>query len=190
MAEQLGTALRTSMAQALCDALANGSIKLFSGSVPANCAASDPATTLATGTLPATAATASSGVATKSGSWSFTGAVGAGGGTAATVYRLYTSGGVCCAQGPVGPSYTASWAASTAYTAGDRRLNGANVYICTVGGTSASSGGPTGTGTGITDGTVTWNYLGAAGDMGLDNTSIASGQTGAVSTFTRTMPGA
>lgn len=101
MAEQLGTTLRTAMAQAFCDALASGSMKLFSGALPANCAASDPATTLATGSLPSTAATASSGVATKAGTWSFTGGVGAGSGTDATVYRLYTSGGVCCAQGTV-----------------------------------------------------------------------------------------
>jgi len=135
MAEQLGTTLRTAMAQAFCDALAGGSLKLFSGSLPANCAASDPATTLATGTLPATAATASTGVATKAGTWSFTGGVGAGGGTSATVYRLYTSGGVCCAQGTV----------------------------------TITAGG---------------------GDMTVDNPNIASGQAGAVSTFTRTMPGA
>jgi hypothetical protein len=190
VAEQLDTTLRTAMAQSYADALASGSMKLFSGSLPANCAASDPATTLATGSLPATAATASSGVATKAGTWSFTGAVAAGGGTVATVYRLYRSGGGCAAQGTVGPSYTADWAASTAYTAGDRRKNGANVYLCATSGTSASSGGPTGTGSGISDGTATWNYLGVAGDMGIDNTSISSGQAGAVSTWTRTMPGA
>lgn len=135
MAEQIDTTLRTAMAQALCDALAGGSIKLFSGSLPVNCAAADPATTLATGSLPATAATAASGVATKAGTWTFTGGAGAGGGTTATVYRLYRSGGGCVAQGTV---------------------------------------------------TIT----GDGGDMTVDNPNIASGQAGAVSTFTRTMPGA
>ena len=53
-----------------------------------------------------------------------------------------------------------SWAASTVYVASDIRINGTRLYTCTTGGTSASSGGPTGTGTGITDGTVIWNYLG------------------------------
>ncbi len=101
MAEQYQTTLRTTWAQALCDALAGGSIKLFSGSVPANCAASDPATTLATGTLPATAGTAASGAATKSGTWSFTGGAGASTGTTATVFRLYASGGACIEQGTV-----------------------------------------------------------------------------------------
>ncbi len=135
MAEQLDTTLRTAMAQAFADALAGGSMKLFSGSLPANCAASDPATTLATGSLPATAATASAGVAAKAGTWSFTGGAGAGGGTTATVYRLYRSGGACVAQGTV----------------------------------TITAGG---------------------GDMTIDNPNIANGQTGAVATFSRTMPGA
>jgi len=51
------------------------------------------------------------------------------------------------------------WAITTAYSVDDVRYNGANVYICTTAGTSAGSGGPTGTGTSITDGTVTWRYL-------------------------------
>lgn len=101
MAEQLDTTLRTALAQAYCDALAGGSMKLFSGSVPANCAASDPATLLATGSLPATAATAASGTVTKAGTWTFTGGAGADTGTVATVYRLYRSGGGCVAQGSV-----------------------------------------------------------------------------------------
>lgn len=53
----------------------------------------------------------------------------------------------------------ASWQPSSTYIAGDVVKNGTNVYVCVTGGTSASSGGPTGTGTGITDGTVVWNYF-------------------------------
>ena len=54
-----------------------------------------------------------------------------------------------------------TWAISTAYTrTGDTVVNGANVYYLVTPGTSASSGGPTGTGAGITDGTCVWNYLG------------------------------
>lgn len=55
-----------------------------------------------------------------------------------------------------------AWVASTAYVAGstpDIRRNGVNVYRCIVAGTSASSGGPTGTGLAIVDGTVTWQYV-------------------------------
>ncbi len=53
-----------------------------------------------------------------------------------------------------------AWAGSTAYTVGRLRENGGNIYVCVTAGTSAASGGPTGTGTGITDNTVTWDYVG------------------------------
>jgi hypothetical protein len=41
-------------------------------------------------------------------------------------------------------------------------MNGYTIYQCTVAGTSASSGGPTGDGSSVTDGTVTWQSLGPA----------------------------
>jgi hypothetical protein len=52
-----------------------------------------------------------------------------------------------------------AWAASTAYAVGVLRTNGGNTYICITAGTSAASGGPTGTGADITDGTVHWSYV-------------------------------
>lgn len=55
-----------------------------------------------------------------------------------------------------------NWVASTAYTLGQIRVNGSNVYRVTVAGTSAGSGGPTGTGSAIVDGTVTWSYISAS----------------------------
>lgn len=59
-----------------------------------------------------------------------------------------------------GASCQVSWAISIAYTTGQWVANGSNVYVCTTSGTSASSGGgPTGTGTGIIDGTCVWNYV-------------------------------
>lgn len=48
------------------------------------------------------------------------------------------------------------WQANTDYRLRDVVSNGANIYECTSAGTSASSGGPTGTGTDITDGTCVW----------------------------------
>jgi hypothetical protein len=42
--------------------------------------------------------------------------------------------------------------------------NGANFYECITAGTSASSGGPTGTAAEITDGTVTWCWRRVAGE--------------------------
>ncbi len=53
-----------------------------------------------------------------------------------------------------------AWAASTAYAKYDLSTNDSGkLYVCTIAGTSASSGGPTGTGTAITDGTCTWRYV-------------------------------
>lgn len=60
-----------------------------------------------------------------------------------------------------------SWAGTTAYTTGQRRKNGGNVYQCIADGTSAGSGGPTTTAADITDGSVHWTFLGA-GDGSID----------------------
>lgn len=58
----------------------------------------------------------------------------------------------------------ALWAATTAYVVGDRVTNDDagtdRCYHCITAGTSAGSGGPTGTSDDITDGTVHWRYLG------------------------------
>lgn len=54
-----------------------------------------------------------------------------------------------------------AWVNTTAYTVGQLRSNSGNIYLCTVAGTSAGSGGPTTTATAITDGSVTWRYIAA-----------------------------
>lgn len=53
-----------------------------------------------------------------------------------------------------------AWQSSTIYVAGQYVRNGGNVYRCATGGTSADdpATGPSGTGSGITDGSVAWNY--------------------------------
>jgi hypothetical protein len=59
-------------------------------------------------------------------------------------------------------TFRPQWLANHTYhNNGDVVFNGGNLYILTAGqgGNSASSGGPTGTGTGITDGALTWAYL-------------------------------
>ena len=54
----------------------------------------------------------------------------------------------------------ANWAATTAYIVGDVVVNDSDkVYVCDTAGTSAGSGGPTGTGSNITDGSTRWDYL-------------------------------
>jgi hypothetical protein len=69
---------------------------------------------------------------------------------------------------------TVAWTRNTKYEAGPRggrRVKvgegaDARVYVARKGGTSAFLGsGPTGTGTGIEDGSVTWDYAGRLGDL-------------------------
>lgn len=81
-----------------------------------------------------------------------------------------------------------AWAGATAYTVGQRRSNGsspARVYQVTEitgGGVSAGSGGPTGTGTAITDNQVTWRYLGdGTGAVDVEAAAEEDGPTVAVS---------
>lgn len=50
------------------------------------------------------------------------------------------------------------WDGSADYRPGDRVWNGLYIYLCTQGGVSAVSGGPAGTASGITDGTVEWQF--------------------------------
>jgi hypothetical protein len=51
------------------------------------------------------------------------------------------------------------WTQTTALSVGDERWWNGRRYVVTSAGTTSSSNPPTGTGTGITDGTVTWDFL-------------------------------
>ncbi len=162
---------------------ANPVLYIFSGQLPANCAASDAGTQLASPALGATPMNAAaSRQKTKNGSWVDPSADANGLGRH---YRIKGSGGACHKQGLV----SMPWAASVAVQVGQQMHNGGNVYVVTTAGTTASSGGPTGTGTGISDGTVTWNYAGPV-EMTVDNVDIAAGQTVTVTGYTETMGGA
>jgi hypothetical protein len=69
---------------------------------------------------------------------------------------------------PIGNVFAASakaWAPTTTYAPGDIVTNGANAYQCAAGGISAVGGGPTGTGTAITDGSVTWSFFEPEGSL-------------------------
>lgn len=109
----------------------------------------------------------------------------------ASFYRIMTGtqGGASTTgaeQGLVGQN----WAASTAYLLNQHVINDSSkVYKCTTAGTSAGSGGPTGTaGSGITDGTAVWGYVGTA-DMTIDNGNINAGQQVQITAFGKTAPG-
>lgn len=98
MAWQFSVALRTNRIGQLQSTVGSaGVMKIFSGSEPANCAASDPSGLLCTISLPATFLTSSSGVATLTGIWS---ASASSTGTAAC-FRIYDSSGNCHMQGNI-----------------------------------------------------------------------------------------
>ena len=148
--------------------------------MPVSTATAAAGTVLASMTLPSDwLAAPNSGAVAKAGAWADSSADASG---LARYIRFYDSGATTChIQGLV----SQVWVISTAYLLNQHAHNGTNVYICTTAGTSAGSGGPTGTGTGITDGTCVWSYVGAV-DFTLDNTNIAAAQSVTLTTCTIT----
>lgn len=175
------TTLRSNQAAQMEATLGTAAIlKFFSGTVPANLAAAVTGTTLATLQLPSDyLSNPANGVVSKSGTWEDAAADASG---YATHARFYQSDGTtahvqCLVSEP--------WAASKAYVVGQQVHNNNLVYRATAAGTSAASGGPAGTTAGITDGTVTWVYVGVL-EIALDNTNIAVGQDVLVNAFSYT----
>ena len=77
----------------------------------------------------------------------------------ASAHGLVTGDKIRIDDFSIGVDCSTPYANNTAYGLGDFVLAGGNVYKVTTAGTSASSGaGPTGTGTGITDGTVVFDF--------------------------------
>jgi hypothetical protein len=96
MAFQYGTTLRNNqVGQIQTTVGASGTLLIFSGAEPANCAAADPTGLLCTITLPASFLTSSGGVTTIAGSWS---AAASSTGTAAS-FRIKDDGAVRHVQG-------------------------------------------------------------------------------------------
>ena len=153
-------------------------LKLFGGTpaMPTNCAAGDPSLLLCQVTLPAIPLAFANGVATMLGNWSGiainTGFV--------QSFRLYDSLLGCHVQG-----YASElWQPSTTYQQGQNVSNANGIYDCFTGGVSASIGqGPSGTGTGIVDGSAVWNYVAPAAEMILGSTNISSGLSLPVQSF-------
>jgi hypothetical protein len=176
---QLSVAARNARLSAIATLLAGGTLKFFTGTMPASNAAADAGTVLSSITLPNPAFAAPSGGAmAMTGTWDQPAAAAGG---FADYYRGYDTAAACHIQGYVGQN----WAASTAWALSQQCINGGNVYKCTTAGNSAGTGGPTGTGAGITDGTAVWTYVGPA-EMVLDNTNIAAGQDLHITQFTLT----
>ena len=131
MALQLSVTARNARLDAIETAIGTSPIlKIRTDAAPANCAAADTGTVLATLTLPSDwMAAASSGAKTKSGTWQDSSADATG---TAAHFRIYDSGGTTCHL----------------------------------------------------QGTVT--ATGGGGDMEVDNTSFAAGQSFTINTFTLT----
>ncbi len=91
-----------------------------------------------------------------------------------------------------------TWTASIAYSVGVTCINNSNLYLCiSTNGNSAASGGPSGTGSSITDGSILWKYLGSCSGLSpanaaatvtynsnnsltVDNLTIGTGTSGIV----------
>ena len=96
MTFQYGATLRNNQVSQIQTTVgATGSLKIFSGAEPANCAAADPVGLLATIALPATFLTSAGGVTTIAGTWSVAASAT---GTAAS-WRMYDGSAVCHVQG-------------------------------------------------------------------------------------------
>lgn len=94
----MGVALRTARVGVIQTTVGgSGTLKIFSGGEPANCAAADPTGLLATIVLPATFLSSSAGVTTLAGTWSVAASAT---GTGAS-FRIYDGSAVCHYQGNV-----------------------------------------------------------------------------------------
>jgi hypothetical protein len=118
MAVQLSVSARNARLDAIETTIGTSAVlKIFTGSPPANCAAADSGTVLATFNLPSDwMAAASSGSKAKSGTWEDLSADNTG---TAGHFRVYDSGASTChIQGTVGTSGTDMTVNSTSFTAG------------------------------------------------------------------------
>ena len=69
---------------------------------------------------------------------------------------------------PIGNAFlvdATAWTADTSYASGTIVANLLNAYVCTAAGNSGGLPGPTGGGTGIIDGTVTWSFYEPLGSL-------------------------
>lgn len=99
---------------------------------------------------------------------------------AGKIAGVQTSGSQFATSFPATIVSVANWAGSTPYAVAARVTNSGNVYVCIGAGTSAGSGGPTGTGTSITDGSVTWMFAGTGtGAVNVIAAATVAGSIGA-----------
>lgn len=151
-------------------------LKIFGADPPLNVAAADPANLLCTITLPPSPFASANGVASMIPPWF---------GTAsqsgyAQCFRLYDSTPTCHVQG----FCSEPWQPSVNYVLNQNVSNVNGVYSCISPGVSASVGlGPSGTGTSIIDGSVTWAFLWPIAEMVFGTTNLSPGLSLPVQSF-------
>jgi hypothetical protein len=199
MANQLSDAVRNAQADIWETTIGTApNLYLRTGAPPANCAAADTGSLLATIVLPSDwMAAASGGSKSKSGTWS----VAASGSGAFGHYRIKDNAGTTCHdQGTAGVAVPLTTNALTA--ANGNVLNFASTTGVAVGMNISGTGVPVGaTVVALTGTTVTMSMTSTAGvanttaitfapDLVIDGASITAGQTVTVGTFTHSMANA
>jgi hypothetical protein len=196
MGYQLSTSVRNARLDTVESTIGTSAqLKVRTGAPPANCAAADTGTVLATMTLPSDwMAAAAAGSKALSGTWQDASADATG---TAGHFRIYDSAGTTChVQGTAGTNVVLTTSALTA----------ANGNVLTFAATTGVVAGMNVSGTGVVAGstvaavtgtTVTLSMTSTAGvasgasitfsyDMSLDNASIAAGQSVTVASFNLT----
>jgi hypothetical protein len=196
MGYQLSTTVRNARLDTVESTIGTSAqLKVRTGAPPANCAAADTGTVLATMTLPADwMAAAAAGSKALSGTWQDASADATG---TAGHFRIYDSAGTTChVQGTAGQNVVLTTSALTA----------ANGNVLTFAATTGVVTGMNVSGTGVVAGstvaavtgtTVTLSMTSTAGvasgasitfsyDLSLDNASIAAGQSVTVASFNLT----
>jgi hypothetical protein len=196
MGYQLSTAVRNARLDVIeSTAGVSAILRIRTGAPPANCAAADTGTVLASMTLPADwMAAAAAGSKALSGTWQDASADATG---TAGHFRIYDATGTTChLQGTAGQNVALTTNALTA--ANGNVLNFASTTGVVVGMNVSGTGVPAGaTVAAVTAATVTLSMTSTAGvangasitfsyDLSLDNASIAAGQSVTVASFTLT----
>ncbi len=98
---------------------------------------------------------------------------------------------VASTYGTVLADYTvgAAWEPGTGVMAGQYVISNGNTYSCQTAGTTATSGGPSGTGLNIADGTAVWNFNNAGStDIVISTTTLNMGVPLNVTSLTHALP--
>lgn len=183
MTFQASDAVRNAMLDASETTIgASPSLVMFQGTIPANCAAADAGTVVATLPLPPDwQAAAASGAKALLGTWQDTAADASGRARYGRIKQGATAHWQFLISDP--------WGTGRTFAIGDHVHNGGNVYRATSAGTSGASA-PVHTAGTVSDGTVSWAFVQTGTDVTLDNATLVAGQQVNITAFNLTVGGA